>query len=377
MAAKKVLLAFPLLLILTFVFAFGIMPSPAFADETLITGSAQFGSEVSLTTAASDTSASRQPLYRLYQPKTGEHHYTLDAYERDVCVARWGWRYEGVAWHCPSTGSQPVYRLYNRSSGLHHYTLDAHERDVCVAQWGWTYEGIAWYSDDAKGAPLYRLYQPSSGHHHYTLDAHERDVCVAQWGWRYEGVAWYGMGSETEASVTGSYFIMGTSQTSVAQMVRRYNATGKAYPSSVYAQYGATTIEQFCQILYEEATAEGVRAEVVFAQAMHETGWLQFGGDVKANQCNFAGIGATGGGNPGNSFNDWGANSVRKGLRAQVQHLKAYASKDPCVNAVVDPRFTYVTRGCAPTVESLGGKWATSAAYGDALVNQIKALLAA
>ena len=138
-------------------------------------------------------SASRQPLYRLYRPSTGEHHYTLDAHERDVCVAQWGWRYEGVAWYCPNAGSTPVYRLYNRSSGLHHYTTDAYERDVCISRWGWTYEGIAWYSDDSRTVPLYRLYQPSSGHHHYTMDAHERDVCVAKWGWRYEGISWYGM----------------------------------------------------------------------------------------------------------------------------------------------------------------------------------------
>ncbi|MFR7670609.1 MAG: glucosaminidase domain-containing protein [Collinsella sp.] len=42
------------------------------------------------------------------------------------------------------------------------------------------------------------------------------------------------------------------------------------------------------------ASSEGVRPEVVFAQAMLETGWLQFGGSVSADQCNFAGLGATG-----------------------------------------------------------------------------------
>ena len=181
----------------------------------------------------------------------------------------------------------------------------------------------------------------------------------------------------TEEPFVSKTNIMGESQTTVAQMVRRYNNVGKAYPASVYAEYGASDIAQFCQILYEEATAEGVRAEVVFAQAMHETGWLQFGGDVSAEQCNFAGIGATGGGNPGNSFNDWGADSVRKGLRAQVQHLKAYASTEDLVNECVDPRFSYVSRGCAPTVEDLGGRWAVSSTYGERLKEQIAYLLAA
>ncbi|MBE6464355.1 MAG: hypothetical protein E7003_03405 [Eggerthellaceae bacterium] len=184
-------------------------------------------------------------------------------------------------------------------------------------------------------------------------------------------------GSTEEPFIEKQSAIMGDSQTTVAQMVRRYNNVGKAYPSSVYTQYGAANINEFCQILYEEAEAEGVRAEVVFAQAMHETGWLQFGGDVNADQCNFAGIGATGGGNPGNSFNDWGTDSVRKGLRAQVQHLKAYASTDDLVNECVDPRFNYVTRGCAPTLEDLGGRWAVGSTYGDRLREQVEYLLAA
>ena len=157
-------------------------------------------------------------------------------------------------------------------------------------------------------------------------------------------------------------------------MVRRFNAVGKKYPSSVYSKYGAANIKAFCTILLSEAKAEGVRAEVVFAQAMHETGWLQFGGDVKANQCNFAGIGATGGVR-GNSFNSYGSNSVRMGLRAQVQHLKAYGSTASLKNKCIDPRFKYVTRGCAKSVYDLGGKWATSADYGTALVNQINILL--
>ncbi len=45
---------------------------------------------------------------------------------------------------------------------------------------------------------------------------------------------------------------------------------------------------------YEEATAEGVRPEVAFAQAMKETGWLQYGGDMQITQYNFAGIGTDG-----------------------------------------------------------------------------------
>ena len=139
-------------------------------------------------------------------------------------------------------------------------------------------------------------------------------------------------------------------------------AQGVAYPAEVLGRGGAPDIETFCRILCEEAAAEGVRAEIVFTQAMLETGWLQFGGDVKIEQFNFAGIGATGGGVPGNSFPD-----VRCGLRAQVQHLKAYASTEPLANPCVDPRFHLVARGSAPTMELLAGKWAASTTYGQSL----------
>lgn len=87
--------------------------------------------------------------------------------------------------------------------------------------------------------------------------------------------------------------IMGTSQTTVAQMVRYYNANASGYDTfkakyngkynGVLAKGGASTINQFAQIFYEEATAEGVRAEVAFTQCMKETGFLKYGGDVLPN----------------------------------------------------------------------------------------------
>ena len=163
------------------------------------------------------------------------------------------------------------------------------------------------------------------------------------------------------------YEIMGESEVTVDQMVACYEATGHEYPSEELGEGGASTIEKFCKILYEEAETEGVKAEVVFAQAMLETGWLQFGGDVDISQFNFAGLGATGDGASGASFD-----SVREGLRAQVQHLKAYASTDDLVNDCVDPRFDLVTRGCAPTVQGLSMKWAMSDTYGDRIVALIE-----
>ena len=102
-----------------------------------------------------------------------------------------------------------------------------------------------------------------------------------------------------------------------------------------------------------------------------ETGFLKFGGDVKKEQYNFAGLGAVGGGVSGASFS-----SIREGIRAQVQHLKAYASEEPLNQVVVDPRFQYVKRGSAEYVEWLGQKenpngygWATAKNYGYNIVD--------
>ena len=165
--------------------------------------------------------------------------------------------------------------------------------------------------------------------------------------------------------------IMGSSSTTVDQMVSYYNSV-TSYPG-FYANTDAPTIRQFCQIYLEECNAEGVKAEVAFVQAMKETNFLRYGGDVQIHQFNFAGIGATGGGAPGNSFP-----SVRIGIRAQVQHLKAYASNAPLNQACVDPRFQYVTRNIAPYCEWLGqnenpyGKgWATAVRYGYNIVERV------
>ena len=180
--------------------------------------------------------------------------------------------------------------------------------------------------------------------------------------------------------------IMGTSQTNVAQMVRYYKANASGYDTfkakyegkydGSLAKGGARTIERFAQIFYEEANAEGVKAEIAFTQCMKETGFLKYGGDVLPNQYNFAGIGATGAVH-GASFKD-----VRTGIRAQIQHLKAYASTSPLNNACVDPRFNLVTRNTAPYVEWLGIKenpngcgWASAKNYGYDIVGMVKVLL--
>lgn len=181
------------------------------------------------------------------------------------------------------------------------------------------------------------------------------------------------------------YLIENASSVTVEQMVAYFEQSGKTYPAESLEKGGAPDIETFCKLYEEEANAEGIAVEVAFAQSMKETGWLQFGGSVKVEQFNFAGLGAVDGSTQGADFSSYGEEGVRMGIRAQIQHLKAYASetiteetlKNPCV----DPRFKYVKKGSAKYVEWLGQKenptgagWATSENYGIDIVKMINKL---
>ena len=170
------------------------------------------------------------------------------------------------------------------------------------------------------------------------------------------------------------YRIMGETSVTVSQMVSFYKDNAKvSYP---YSKTDVPTIDEFCKIYIEECEAEGVKAEVAFAQAMMETAFLRFGGDVDKDQYNFAGLGAVGNGVQGESFKD-----IRTGIRAQVQHLKAYASTEPLKLEQVDKRFGCVKRGVAEYVEWLGMQenpnstdsvkygWASAKNYGYNIVN--------
>ncbi len=110
----------------------------------------------------------------------------------------------------------------------------------------------------------------------------------------------------------------------------------------------------------------GIRWGYAVAQMVLETGYLKFSGDVKADQNNFVGIGAIGGGVPGASFSTQG-----EGVLAHLEHLFAYASTEPLPNGIpkVDPRFDLVKRGSCPNWEDLNGNWAVPGLkYGEDIV---------
>ena len=162
---------------------------------------------LSANAATTNVSSHFVDMYRLFNPYTTEHLYTSSASERDG-LAKIGWHYEGVGWVAPSkvdadeTFAEPVYRLYNPYTGDHHYTKSAGERDS-LAKAGWRAEGIGWYSlvptwdsplkDDARtiGVGVYRQFNPyvQMGTHNYTTSKAENDAIV-KLGWRAEGVAW-------------------------------------------------------------------------------------------------------------------------------------------------------------------------------------------
>ncbi|MGX7328313.1 hypothetical protein [Enterococcus bulliens] len=130
------------------------------------------------------------PIYRMYNPNSGEHFYTksLDEMTHLTTV---GWNSEGVGWVAPFKDYVSVFRLYNKNSGDHHYTQNTFEKTALVSI-GWKDEGIAFYSDRYGTVPVYRAYNPFAkvGTHNYTTSGAEQ-LSLINSGWKNEGLAWY------------------------------------------------------------------------------------------------------------------------------------------------------------------------------------------
>ncbi|HMF05091.1 MAG TPA: glucosaminidase domain-containing protein [Acidimicrobiia bacterium] len=133
------------------------------------------------------------------------------------------------------------------------------------------------------------------------------------------------------------------------------------------------SVEQLAADFAWEGNAENVRGDIAFAQSIVETGWFRYGGQVQCWQNNYGGLGATDGGAQGASFPD-----ADTGVRAQIQHLRAYAdptatscSVPPLNTPCADPRFDFVSpKGKAPTWNQMGnGNWATDPNYASTVIN--------
>ena len=298
--------------------------------------------------------------------------YYLDASKGGAMAT--GWLRDGSSWYYLGADGAMATGWVRGPEGW--FYLDG-SRGGAMAT-GWVSDGGSWYYLNSDGA-LATGWVTDAGNWYY-LDASKGGAMVTgrvkidgRWSTFAAGGAWQGY--------EGLHPVLAEPTASreqvIATMVSAYNSSGHAYPSAALSKGGADTAQSFFTTLYDEAVAEGVSPELLFAQVMKETAWLQFGGDVAIGQFNFGGLGATGGGAAGASFS-----SVQIGLRAQVQHLRAYADSSATPQALsrplVDPRFTYVRKGSAAYVEHLGIQenpqrtgWATARNYGNDLASMI------
>jgi hypothetical protein len=137
----------------------------------------------------------------------------------------------------------------------------------------------------------------------------------------------------------------------------------------------ACTYYKIARLYLEKGQQYGIRGDIAFFQAAHETGWWRFGGLVTPEQNNYCGLGATGraatadellrGANPSRVWFVEGKHGAffdkpATGIEAQMQHLYAYATTRDLPPGVdlLSPRYILVTKGIAPNWEDLGGRWA-------------------
>lgn len=164
--------------------------------------------------------------------------------------------------------------------------------------------------------------------------------------------------------------IMGFSRVSAAELAAWYRS------KNIKGARPAVPVETLARLFIEEGRIEGVAGDVAFVQAMVETGWLRHSERVPPRYFNYAGIGAVDGGTGANRFPN-----ARAGVRAQIQHLRAYA--DPRVNCAnferptLTPRCRWVLpKGKARNWEQMGrGNWATDPAYSTKIITLYDQLL--
>lgn len=205
------------------------------------------------------------------------------------------------------------------------------------------------------GDPVHLWNQLKMG---YTMDGFRKAVKAA-------------MSSATVPAASSGTRITGTAQATADQM--------RVYIKAKNPNVAQSVIDMI-PLYLSEGAAEGIRGDIAFSQSCLETGNFTFKGSaVTLDQNNFCGMGVTSNGMKGNSFD-----TPQIGIRAQIQHLKAYANSEQLVNPVVDPRFKYVARGSAEFVEWLGIQenpqrkgWAAGAGYGEKILTILTAITGA
>ena len=164
------------------------------SGTTTITATTSNGKTASCTVEViTEEDSKLMPVYRMYNPRNGEHLYTTDKHEAEVIYRTQGWGKEGIGWYSKKSGTA-VYRLYSPKFDNHLYTSDQNEMNIITSKYGWVFDNVingvpqpVMYSDgDTK---IYRLYNPAQNdQHHLTTDENEYNI-IPKWGWKQEGVA--------------------------------------------------------------------------------------------------------------------------------------------------------------------------------------------
>ena len=128
-------------------------------------------------------------------------------------------------------------------------------------------------------------------------------------------------------------------------------------------------VENIIDLYIYEANIEGVNYEIAIAQMIFHTRFLSFlGTRVTRDSNNFCGLSTT---------NDitkiYFFDTYQIGIRAHIQHLKGYATREPLINECVDPRYSKIEEefgwGSSPTIDSLAFKWANNSFFVQAIKN--------
>lgn len=150
----------------------------------------------------------------------------------------------------------------------------------------------------------------------------------------------------------GAPGILGPSTLTQSEMISWWDSTDLGQPSRL-----TVDIDELIELYASEADAEGVRSDLAFAQAVHETGYFE-NTDTEIN--NFAGIGHYDHVDSGFEFSD-----APTGVRAHVQLLKRFAAGNDV--QLVDDDVAPEAGASATTWDELAGTWATDEAYWDSL----------
>jgi len=277
-----------------------------------------------------------------------------------------------VAWHCGAKNYKHVECRNSNSIGI----------ELCVRNKGsQAADSKDWYFEDATVEAAITLtrylmekYGVDAGHviRHYDVTG---KICPNPYVYNDTAHTWdafreaiSGEGALEKNNMTK---ITGKAEATVEQMAAYIKAKNSSVQQSVL---------DMIPLYLSEGEAENIRGDIAFAQSCAETGNFTFAGStVKLSQNNFCGMGVTRSGEAGNSFS-----TPQLGIRAQIQHLKAYANTAKLKQDCVDPRFSYVSRGCASYVEYLGiqenpkGKgWAAGVGYGGKILKVMDGIKAA